>query len=233
MPGELSNVIAGRVANVFGLRGANFTTDAACASSLAALEAGLTPIVCVGETEAQYDAGQTEAVVSGQVSSGPPRPPRTIRMVGGELRHLNPDERTTASLFLRALGIPGLAMEEGFLAGLLGAPFEELEQPALAAVELALSAGSKNLLLFARSSSDLGKALAPKAPADPGLAGLISHQGHVRVFARPHQPPGACPRVRVTIELDTLRREPVDLANGFFSIGPPLVGVHYKRVVCK
>ena len=36
MPGELSNVISGRVANVFNFKGANFTTDAACASSLAA-----------------------------------------------------------------------------------------------------------------------------------------------------------------------------------------------------
>lgn len=42
------------------------------------------------------------------VLNGPPQPPRTIRMVGGELRHLNPDERTTASLFLRALRIPGI-----------------------------------------------------------------------------------------------------------------------------
>ncbi len=33
----------------------------------AALAHGLTPLVCVGETEAQYDASQTEAVVSGQV----------------------------------------------------------------------------------------------------------------------------------------------------------------------
>jgi triosephosphate isomerase len=33
----------------------------------AALAHGLLPIVCVGETEAEYDAGQTEAVVSGQV----------------------------------------------------------------------------------------------------------------------------------------------------------------------
>jgi triosephosphate isomerase len=33
----------------------------------AALAHGLLPIVCVGETEAQYDDGQTEAVVSGQV----------------------------------------------------------------------------------------------------------------------------------------------------------------------
>jgi len=39
MPGELSNVMAGRIANLFNLRGPNFTTDAACASGLAALSA--------------------------------------------------------------------------------------------------------------------------------------------------------------------------------------------------
>jgi triosephosphate isomerase len=33
----------------------------------AALAHGLTPIVCVGETEAQYDAGKTNVVVGGQV----------------------------------------------------------------------------------------------------------------------------------------------------------------------
>jgi triosephosphate isomerase len=33
----------------------------------AALAHGLVPIVCVGETEAQYDAGETQVVVSGQV----------------------------------------------------------------------------------------------------------------------------------------------------------------------
>jgi len=37
MPGELSNIIAGRVANVFNFSGPNFVTDAACASSMAAL----------------------------------------------------------------------------------------------------------------------------------------------------------------------------------------------------
>ncbi|MFB6372485.1 MAG: beta-ketoacyl synthase N-terminal-like domain-containing protein, partial [Bradymonadaceae bacterium] len=37
MPGELPNVIAGRVANSFNLRGPNFVTDAACASSLASV----------------------------------------------------------------------------------------------------------------------------------------------------------------------------------------------------
>ncbi|MEI7482059.1 MAG: beta-ketoacyl synthase N-terminal-like domain-containing protein, partial [Elusimicrobiota bacterium] len=38
MPGELSNVTAGRIANVFNLKGPNMTMDAACASSLAALD---------------------------------------------------------------------------------------------------------------------------------------------------------------------------------------------------
>ena len=38
MPGELANVIAGRIANCLNLRGQNFTTDAACASTLAAVE---------------------------------------------------------------------------------------------------------------------------------------------------------------------------------------------------
>jgi len=43
------------------------------------------------------------------ILKGPPQPPRTIRLVGCNLRHLNPDERTTASLFLKALGTPGIA----------------------------------------------------------------------------------------------------------------------------
>ena len=38
MPGELPNVISGRLASVFNLTGANFTVDAACASSMAAIE---------------------------------------------------------------------------------------------------------------------------------------------------------------------------------------------------
>ena len=41
MPGELANIIAGRVANLFNLRGPNFTTDAACASGLAATSAAV------------------------------------------------------------------------------------------------------------------------------------------------------------------------------------------------
>ncbi len=41
MPGELSNCITGRVANAFDLQGANFTTDAACAASMAALQSAV------------------------------------------------------------------------------------------------------------------------------------------------------------------------------------------------
>ncbi|TYB60228.1 SDR family NAD(P)-dependent oxidoreductase [Nonomuraea sp. PA05] len=41
MPGELANIIAGRVANLFDFRGPNFTTDAACASGLAAMSAAV------------------------------------------------------------------------------------------------------------------------------------------------------------------------------------------------
>ncbi|MFQ6013080.1 MAG: tRNA (pseudouridine(54)-N(1))-methyltransferase TrmY [Thermoplasmata archaeon] len=37
---------------------------------------------------------------------GPPRPPRTLRLVGSELRHLNPDERSTAALLRQALRSP-------------------------------------------------------------------------------------------------------------------------------
>jgi malonyl CoA-acyl carrier protein transacylase len=41
MSGELSNVIAGRIANVFNFSGPNFVTDAACASSLSAIQAAV------------------------------------------------------------------------------------------------------------------------------------------------------------------------------------------------
>ncbi|MHA2250886.1 MAG: SDR family NAD(P)-dependent oxidoreductase [Candidatus Kariarchaeaceae archaeon] len=56
MPGELANVIAGRIASVFNLRGMNITSDAACASSLAAID-----IAFKGLQTHEYDA----AVVGG------------------------------------------------------------------------------------------------------------------------------------------------------------------------
>ncbi len=38
MPGELANIIASRIANLFNFRGPSYTTDAACASALAGAE---------------------------------------------------------------------------------------------------------------------------------------------------------------------------------------------------
>ena len=57
MPGELSNVIAGRVCNLFNFRGPNFTTDAACASGLAAMNAAVD-----GLRHKAYDAVLTGGV---------------------------------------------------------------------------------------------------------------------------------------------------------------------------
>src|SRR6516165_7203510 len=63
MPGELANVLAGRVANLFNFRGPNFTTDAACASGLAAmsaavrgLQAGDFDVVMTGGVDRNMDA---------------------------------------------------------------------------------------------------------------------------------------------------------------------------------
>ncbi len=57
MPGELANITAGRVANVFNFTGPNFITDAACASSLAALQAAIE-----GLSSYQFDAVITGGV---------------------------------------------------------------------------------------------------------------------------------------------------------------------------
>ena len=57
MPGELPNIVAGRVANVLNLRGPNFITDAACASTFAAVAAAVEMLV----------EGHVEAVITGGV----------------------------------------------------------------------------------------------------------------------------------------------------------------------
>jgi acyl transferase domain-containing protein/NAD(P)-dependent dehydrogenase (short-subunit alcohol dehydrogenase family)/acyl carrier protein len=57
MPGELSNVLAGRVANLFNFRGPNFTTDAACASAMAAMNAAVQGL----------RAGDYDAVITGGI----------------------------------------------------------------------------------------------------------------------------------------------------------------------
>ena len=57
MPGELANVIAGRVASLFNFRGPNFITDAACASALAAMSSAVQGL----------GAGHYDAVITGGV----------------------------------------------------------------------------------------------------------------------------------------------------------------------
>ncbi|HUK70597.1 MAG TPA: polyketide synthase [Streptosporangiaceae bacterium] len=57
MPGELANIVAGRIANLFNFRGPSFTTDAACASGLAGLTAAAQGLV----------NGEYDAVVTGGV----------------------------------------------------------------------------------------------------------------------------------------------------------------------
>ncbi|MGL4647945.1 MAG: type I polyketide synthase, partial [Caldilineaceae bacterium] len=57
MPGELPNIVAGRVANVLNLRGPNFITDAACASSFAAMDAAVDAL----------SEGHVDAVIAGGV----------------------------------------------------------------------------------------------------------------------------------------------------------------------
>jgi acyl transferase domain-containing protein len=57
MPGELANCMAGRVANLFNLRGPNYVCDAACASAMAAISAAVEGLV----------EGDFDAVVTGGV----------------------------------------------------------------------------------------------------------------------------------------------------------------------
>ncbi len=51
MPGELASILAGRIANLFNFHGPSFTTDAACASALAAVSAAAEGLV-----DGQFDA---------------------------------------------------------------------------------------------------------------------------------------------------------------------------------
>ena len=58
-PGLLGNVVAGRIANRLNLGGSNFVTDAACASSISALQAGL----------AELYLGDSDMVIAGGVDA--------------------------------------------------------------------------------------------------------------------------------------------------------------------
>ncbi len=57
MPGELANIIAGRIASLYDFKGPNFVADAACASTMAALSAAVAGLV-----EGDYDSVLTGGV---------------------------------------------------------------------------------------------------------------------------------------------------------------------------
>jgi acyl transferase domain-containing protein/NAD(P)-dependent dehydrogenase (short-subunit alcohol dehydrogenase family)/acyl carrier protein len=57
MPGELSNCIAGRIANLFNFRGPNYVCDAACASAMAAISSAIEGLV-----EKDFDAVVTGGI---------------------------------------------------------------------------------------------------------------------------------------------------------------------------
>ncbi|HYA79445.1 MAG TPA: triose-phosphate isomerase [Methylocystis sp.] len=60
----------------------NETNDMIRAKAAAALAAGLTPIICVGETRAERDAGRAEAVVAAQIDGSVPpgAPPERLAL---------------------------------------------------------------------------------------------------------------------------------------------------------
>jgi acyl transferase domain-containing protein len=64
MPGELANIIAGRIANLFNFHGPNYICDAACASAMAAIGAAIEGLV-----ERDYDAVITGGVDSNMSAS--------------------------------------------------------------------------------------------------------------------------------------------------------------------
>ena len=57
MPGELANIIAGRIAAIYDFKGPNFVADAACASAMAAITAAIG-----GLQEDHYDAVVTGGI---------------------------------------------------------------------------------------------------------------------------------------------------------------------------
>ncbi len=81
------------------------------------------------------------------------------------------------------LGLPGLWLSEGFLDGLLSAPFEELDGPTLAGIEKALSESKQNLLIFTTLSSGAGLWISKAGRGGPPpWKTLKSHQANTKYF---------------------------------------------------
>jgi hypothetical protein len=83
------------------------------------------------------------------------------------------------------LGLPGLWLDEGFLDGLLSAPYQELDAPTLAGIEKALSESKQNLLIHAGLSSGAGMWIEKAVRlAPPAWDMLKSHQAKAEDFHR-------------------------------------------------
>jgi hypothetical protein len=78
------------------------------------------------------------------------------------------------------LGIPGLQMQEGFLNGLITAPYTLLENPTLQQLETALT--GKNILVLTDTSTEAGKKLLSKYKGTNTAQSLSSHQADATDF---------------------------------------------------
>jgi hypothetical protein len=79
------------------------------------------------------------------------------------------------------LGIPGLEMQEGFLAALLAGPVEELVSPSPEEVEKKLA--ESDLVVYVEPTSELGRKLVVKNPGgEAWRRGLASHQFNAAGF---------------------------------------------------
>ncbi|MGD0783611.1 MAG: hypothetical protein ABSA30_12200, partial [Candidatus Aminicenantales bacterium] len=78
------------------------------------------------------------------------------------------------------LGIPGLAMTEGFLSAWLGGPLQTLDNPSATDLEKALAGQSAAIAVFAPLTRDLGPVLMKRASSG-GLPALpIAEHAHQR-----------------------------------------------------
>jgi len=85
------------------------------------------------------------------------------------------------------LGIPGLWMEEGFLDGLLAAPYQDLNAPTMESLSRSLAASNENVLVYAGLTNETGSRLAAALGLGfPGLSALKSHQFNAAGFRPVH-----------------------------------------------
>ncbi len=149
------------------------------------------------------------------------------------------------------LGLPGLDMEEGFLAEFLAGPVERLDDPGLAALESALAGSDRPLIVAAPFSSEAGRRLAAMAPPMKPAAGrqaraiafapvraFVLRDGTRRLFVVLAEKPEA--RVRLASLLDEAASVVArfDLHRGWFGTGTLLHSVtcfpgHPLEVIAK